>query len=374
MVDHGAAHERALAAVGRDDAVGLELAVGAGDGVGGQPEVGRAAAGRWASCCRGRGCPPRPWPRPAGAAARTAGCLKPGRRSREACADCSDRPLRGGVVGKFQMTRRRWSAPEASPTVRLGHECQRRAPARWPATLLPRWGAPGEDLATRLPARRKRGRPRPGPAPGHRCAVVASDATDDRRTRPDRLRSPMSDTTPSWSFETRQIHAGQAPDPTTGARALPIYQTTSYVFHDTEHAANLFALKEFGNIYTRIMNPTQDVVEERIASPRGRRRRPAGGLRPGRGDAGHPQPRRGRRPHRVQPEPLRRHVQPVPLHAAQARHRGRPSSRTRTTSTPGAPRSGRTPRRSSPRRSPTRSRTCSTSRASPPSRTRPACR
>jgi len=79
----------------------------------------------------------------------------------------------------------------------------------------------------------------------------------------------MSDTTPSWSFETRQIHAGQAPDPTTGARALPIYQTTSFVFNDTTHAANLFALKEFGNIYTRIMNPTQDVVEQRIASLEG---------------------------------------------------------------------------------------------------------
>lgn len=74
---------------------------------------------------------------------------------------------------------------------------------------------------------------------------------------------------PNWSFETRQIHAGQVPDPTTGARALPIYQTTSYVFKDTEQAANLFALKEFGNIYTRIMNPTQDVVEQRIASLEG---------------------------------------------------------------------------------------------------------
>jgi O-acetylhomoserine (thiol)-lyase len=73
----------------------------------------------------------------------------------------------------------------------------------------------------------------------------------------------------SWSFETRQIHAGQQPDPTTGARALPIYQTTSYVFNDTEHAANLFGLKEFGNIYTRLMNPTTDVVEQRIASLEG---------------------------------------------------------------------------------------------------------
>ncbi len=72
-----------------------------------------------------------------------------------------------------------------------------------------------------------------------------------------------------WAFETRQIHAGAAPDPTTGARALPIYQTTAYAFRDTDHAADLFALKEFGNIYTRIMNPTQDAVEQRIASLEG---------------------------------------------------------------------------------------------------------
>jgi O-acetylhomoserine (thiol)-lyase len=72
-----------------------------------------------------------------------------------------------------------------------------------------------------------------------------------------------------WSFETRQIHAGQQPDPATGARALPIYATTSYVFRDTDHAADLFALKEFGNIYTRIMNPTQDAVEQRLASLEG---------------------------------------------------------------------------------------------------------
>jgi O-acetylhomoserine (thiol)-lyase len=72
-----------------------------------------------------------------------------------------------------------------------------------------------------------------------------------------------------WSFETRQIHAGQGPDPATGARALPIYQTTSFVFRDAEHAANLFALKELGNIYSRIMNPTQDAVEQRLASLEG---------------------------------------------------------------------------------------------------------
>lgn len=75
--------------------------------------------------------------------------------------------------------------------------------------------------------------------------------------------------TDSWAFETKQIHAGQNPDEASGARALPIYQTTSYVFKDTEHAANLFALKELGNIYTRIMNPTQAAVEDRIAALEG---------------------------------------------------------------------------------------------------------
>jgi len=70
-------------------------------------------------------------------------------------------------------------------------------------------------------------------------------------------------------FETLQLHAGQEADPTTGARAVPIYQTTSYVFKNAEHGANLFALKEFGNIYTRIMNPTSDVFEKRIAALEG---------------------------------------------------------------------------------------------------------
>ncbi|MDR3590510.1 MAG: homocysteine synthase [Negativicutes bacterium] len=70
-------------------------------------------------------------------------------------------------------------------------------------------------------------------------------------------------------FDTLAVHGGQEPDPTTGSRAVPIYQTTSYVFKDTEHAANLFALKEFGNIYTRIMNPTNDVLEKRIAALEG---------------------------------------------------------------------------------------------------------
>ncbi|MFI6364055.1 bifunctional o-acetylhomoserine/o-acetylserine sulfhydrylase [Nocardia sp. NPDC050630] len=79
----------------------------------------------------------------------------------------------------------------------------------------------------------------------------------------------QADPSADWSFETKQIHVGQVPDGTTNARALPIYQTTSYTFRDTAHAAALFGLAEPGNIYTRIMNPTQDAVEQRIAALEG---------------------------------------------------------------------------------------------------------
>ncbi|NOX66604.1 MAG: aminotransferase class V-fold PLP-dependent enzyme, partial [Chlorobi bacterium] len=72
-----------------------------------------------------------------------------------------------------------------------------------------------------------------------------------------------------YRYETLQLHAGQEPDTATNSRAVPIYQTTSYNFNDADHAANLFALKEFGNIYTRIMNPTNDVFEKRIAALEG---------------------------------------------------------------------------------------------------------
>ena len=79
----------------------------------------------------------------------------------------------------------------------------------------------------------------------------------------------MSQTLPSYRFETLQVHAGQEPDPVTNSRAVPIYQTTSYVFDSAEHGANLFALKEPGNIYTRLMNPTTDVLEKRLAALEG---------------------------------------------------------------------------------------------------------
>jgi len=88
---------------------------------------------------------------------------------------------------------------------------------------------------------------------------VSSETTADSDTDP----------TAHWSFETKQVHAGQTPDPTTNARALPIYQTTSYTFDDTTHAAALFGLEIPGNIYTRIGNPTIDVVEQRIAALEG---------------------------------------------------------------------------------------------------------
>ena len=83
------------------------------------------------------------------------------------------------------------------------------------------------------------------------------------------MSTEADDPTASWSFETKQIHAGQSPDTATNARALPIYQTTSYTFNSTDHAAALFSLAEPGNIYTRIMNPTTDVVEQRIAALEG---------------------------------------------------------------------------------------------------------
>ncbi|MHC4294911.1 MAG: PLP-dependent transferase, partial [Planctomycetota bacterium] len=76
----------------------------------------------------------------------------------------------------------------------------------------------------------------------------------------------MSCNQDSYHLETLALHAGQVPDPATTARAVPIYATTSYVFKDTDHAANLFALKEFGNIYSRLMNPTNDVLEKRLAA------------------------------------------------------------------------------------------------------------
>src|SRR5829696_10431012 len=95
------------------------------------------------------------------------------------------------------------------------------------------------------------------------------DRSMSDETSPDGGAAPGAGYDRQFGFNTRALHAGQRPDPVTGARAVPIYQTTSYVFEDTEQAANLFNLQRFGNIYTRIMNPTTAVFEERIASLEG---------------------------------------------------------------------------------------------------------
>ena len=158
----------------------------------------------------------------------------------------------------------------------------------------------------------------------------------------------MSETQP-FGFETLALHAGQEVDPTTKARAVPIYMTTSYVFDSPDHAANLFGLKEFGNIYTRIMNPTTDVFEKRIAALEGGVARAGVRLRPGGGNGGDPEHRQRRRRDRLDHQSLRRHLQPLPLHAAEAwGSRSSSSSRTRKRS---RPRSPTRPRRSTPKRS-----------------------
>ena len=115
----------------------------------------------------------------------------------------------------------------------------------------------------------------------------------------------------NFGFNTRALHAGYDPDPSTGARAVPIYQTTSFVFDNSDHAAALFGLQQFGNIYTRIMNPTTDVLEKRVASLEGGVAALATVERPGGAVPRDQQPdgtgrRNGRRQHA-----LRRHVHAV---------------------------------------------------------------
>ena len=121
----------------------------------------------------------------------------------------------------------------------------------------------------------------------------------------------MSDSKkPNWRLETVAVHGGYRPDPTTRAVAVPIYQTVAYAFDDTQHGADLFDLKVAGNIYTRIMNPTTDVLEQRVAAGR-RHRRAGAGLGPGRRDLRDPDHRRGGRQHRLVQHAVWRHLQPV---------------------------------------------------------------
>ncbi len=122
-------------------------------------------------------------------------------------------------------------------------------------------------------------------------------------------------------IETIAVHGGYSPDPTTKAVAVPIYQTTSYAFDSTQHGADLFDLKVAGNIYTRIMNPTTDVLEKRVAAMEGG----IAGAGPGVGHGGDhlrdPDHRRSRRQHRHVQHAVRRHLQPVRPHPAAVRHR-----------------------------------------------------
>lgn len=181
------------------------------------------------------------------------------------------------------------------------------------------------------------------------------------------------DPTENWSFETKQIHAGQSPDSATHARALPIYQTTSYTFDDTSHAAALFGLEVPGNIYTRIGNPTTDVVEQRIAALEGG----VAALFLSSGQAAETFAilniaKAG--DHIVSSPRLYGGTYNLLHYTLPKLGIETTFSRTPTIWSRGARRYARTPRRSSPRRSPTPRSTSSTSRTSPRSRTRRASR
>ena len=171
-----------------------------------------------------------------------------------------------------------------------------------------------------------------------------------------------------FGFETRQVHAGQRPDPNTGARAVPIFQTTSYVFEDPESAAAYFNLQEYGNTYSRIMNPTVAVFEERMASLEGG----CGAVAFASGIAAQAAALFtllvAGRSCRVVVGAVRRFGQPVQAHAAQDVG-GFDVGESRRSRLRGRPRSATTPRPSTARRLATPPATCSTSRRSRPSRT-----
>ena len=124
------------------------------------------------------------------------------------------------------------------------------------------------------------------------------------------------------AIDTLALHAGHTPDQETLSRAVPLYQTTSYVFRDSAHAADLFALRAFGNIYTRLMNPTTDVLEKRLAAIHGG----TGAVALASGSGGHllrhRDPHLGRAELRHRRQALRRHLHAVPLSAEALRHRG----------------------------------------------------
>ena len=200
-----------------------------------------------------------------------------------------------------------------------------------------------------------------------------ADGGSDDSTKPARDRRPARGESRAFGFETRQLHAGQRPDPNTGARAVPIFQTTSYVFEDPESAAAYFNLQEYGNTYSRIMNPTVAVFEERVANLEGG----AGAVAFASGIAAQAAALftllRAGRPRRLVVGALRRDGEPAQAPAAQDERRadlGRSGRSGRVAA--GGPR--RTRRRSSARRSATRPATCWTSRPWRRSRTSTSCR
>ena len=198
-----------------------------------------------------------------------------------------------------------------------------------------------------------------------------------RRRRPrcsgGRRRAPAPKVNLDYGFETRAIHAGAAPDPTTGARSTPIYQTTAYVFDDVDHAASLFNLHNFGYIYSRLTNPTVSVLEERIAALEGGRAAVAAVFRP-----------RGAVPHVLHPDGAGRRVRRVAQPLWRFAHSVRPVVQEarldlpfRRSGRPGELPQGarrRSARRSSSRTSPIPAASSSTSRRWRRSRTRRACR
>ncbi len=228
--------------------------------------------------------------------------------------------LRAGVAVPDGDASRR-----STPARGCGRRTRSRAgtSARWPVAVgghrAPVPPCRSRPRAGAAPARRQRGRDAHQPAASRRGNVRPVRPTARDAGGP--WRRPMSTIRPSLRPATVALHGGQTPDRATGARAVPIYQTSSYVFESADHAAALFALQQPGHIYTRIGNPTTEVLEGRLAQLDGGVGRAGAGLRAGRHHGGRPHAGEARRQHRLDALPLRRHLQPLPLHAGAPGHR-----------------------------------------------------
>ena len=258
-------------------------------------------------------------------------------RSRSSTSSAASRPSPASSTRRSRRAPRRSGCSSGCATRRRAARARRRA-CRASRTAASRWStAAGSAGSTGSASRR------------------ASCRRGARRSR------RVARTRRAASASTRcRCTPGQRVDRTTGARAVPIYQTTSYVFEDTQHAADLFDLNRFGNTYTRIVNPTTAVFEERMAVARGRRRRAGDRVRPGRRRRRDADAARAGRRDRLVAEPLRRHAQP-------ARHRAPALGHHDALRRPARPRRGARARSAraraccTPRRSATRASTCSTS-------------